>query len=148
MAECQSGRVKRLPRSCAFEEFGGSAGGAGDPPATPAGVDRIAHDRVAKMLQMDSDLVSPSGVELQPEQVDNLEPRGHGGISAGRATPAGDGHPLPVARVPRDWRVDAHFSGGQMTPCQGGIGPAYPARGDGGAEPSVGQISLGDDHEA
>ena len=96
---------------------------------------------------MDPDLMGPPGVQLQSEQVYDLESRHYRSVGTGLAPLRGNTHSLPVALAPRDRRVYAHRTGIQMAPHQRRIGPMDPARGDGGAEPSVGQIGLGDDHE-
>ena len=96
---------------------------------------------------MDPDLMGPAGVQLQPEQVYNLEPRHYRSVGTGLAPLRGNTHSLPVALAPRDRRVYAHRSGIQMAPHQRRVAPMDPARGDGGTEPPVGQIGLGDDHE-
>jgi hypothetical protein len=54
------------------------------------------------------DLVGPAGVELEPKQIDDLEPGDHRGIGAG-LTPLGrNRHPLTVLRVASQRRIDPH----------------------------------------
>ena len=99
------------------------------------------------MLQMHPDLVGPPGVELQPEKIDHLEPGHHGGVGPGQPAIRGYAHPFPVALAPGDRRIDADRGGVEMAPGQCRIGTMYPARGDGGTEPPVSQVSFGNDHE-
>jgi hypothetical protein len=56
---------------------------AGDPAAPAPAVYRVAHDRVTHMLQVNSNLVGSTGVKLQAEQVNALEPGHHGRLGAG-----------------------------------------------------------------
>ena len=83
MAECQSGGVEGLPWRGLLQRFSRPALGSRDPPAATATVDRIPNHRVAQMAEMDPDLVSPSGVELQPEKVDHVKARHDRGIGSG-----------------------------------------------------------------
>ena len=96
---------------------------------------------------MDPDLMSSTGMQLQPEQVYDLEPRYYGGVRTSLTPLRGNTHTLSVALAPGDRRVYAHRTGVQMAPYQRRVAPMDPARGDGGAEPSVRQIGLGNDHE-
>jgi hypothetical protein len=73
MAECQSSSVERLTRRRPLQQLGRFSGRAGDPPAAAAGVDRITHNRVADVLQVNPDLMSAAGMELQPEQLRDIE---------------------------------------------------------------------------
>jgi hypothetical protein len=77
MAECQSGGVEGLSRRGLFQQLSRPALGPGDPPAATPTVDRIADHRVAQVAKMDPDLVSPSGMKLQPEEFDHVKPRHH-----------------------------------------------------------------------
>ena len=97
---------------------------------------------------MNPDLVGPPGMELQPEKVDNVEPRHHRGIGPRRPAGGGHDHPLPVLLVAADGGIDMDRALIQVTPCQGRVAPAHPAGGNGGPEPAVSDIGLGYDHEA
>ena len=82
MAECQSGGVQRLTGSGSGDPVGSTPVRTGDPPAAAAAVDRIAHDRVADVLQMKPDLMGPAGMELEPQELDRIEPRHDPGIGS------------------------------------------------------------------
>ena len=140
--------MKRLARSRPLQQLGTPAGGSGDPSAAPTPVDRIPHDGVPQVLQMNPDLMGPPGVQLQPEQVDHLEPGNDRGVGPGRPALRGNAHALPVLLAPGDRRLDANRSGVEMAPGQRRVAAMDPARRDGGAEPPVGQIGLGHDHES
>ena len=85
-------------------------------------------------------------------------PAGAGRHTANRATtyasvraarPPGDHrHPLAVAGVPGQRSLDHQRAVVEVAPGQRGVRPAYPARGERRAEPPVGEIGLGHDHEA
>jgi len=122
-------------------------GDPGDPPAATPGVDRVTHNRVPHVLQMDPDLVGPAGVQLQPEQVHHLESGHHRGVSAGLTAFRSHTHSLSVAVASGDRRLDPDRTVVQMAPRQRGVAPMHPARRNGGAEPPVGEVGLGDDHE-
>ena len=66
MAECQSGRVQRLPESDSVEELSLAALRAGNPTTATPVVNRIADHRVPHMLQMHPDLMGSASVQLQP----------------------------------------------------------------------------------
>jgi len=74
-----------LPGSGALEHFGTPSSRTGDPPASSAGVRRVADQRVSDMLQVDPDLVGSPGMQLDPEQIRYLEPSDHGGIGPGHS---------------------------------------------------------------
>ena len=147
MAECQSRRVERLPGSGPLERLRRAAGGARDPAAAPAPVDRIAHDRMPDQLEVHADLVGASRVQLQPEQVRDPEAADHEGVGACRAAGRGHGHALPILGMPGERRVDDRRALVEVAPCQRGVDAGDAARGDRGAEPPVGQVGLGDDHQ-
>jgi hypothetical protein len=84
MAECQSRGVKGLPWSSSSDQLGPLSLDTGDSPASAPAIHRIAHDRVSHVLQMEANLVSPAGVQLQPKEVDDIEPGHHRRISARR----------------------------------------------------------------
>src|SRR3954469_21881176 len=69
MAECQSSGVQGLPRGGALNQLSQPPGGPRDPPASASAIHRIAQHGVPDMLQMDSDLVGSSGVQLELEQI-------------------------------------------------------------------------------
>jgi hypothetical protein len=148
VAECQSGGVEGLSRRGLFQQLRRPALGSGDPAAAAATVDRISDYWVAHVAKMDPNLVSPSGVELQPEKIDHVKPRHHRGIGSGGSTGRGHDHPLPVLLLSANRGIDLDWALIQMTPHQSGITPAHPAGGNGGAEPAVGNVGLGHDHEA
>ena len=81
----RAGRVKRLRRGALERPPPG--GGTRDPPAAPAGIDRIAHDRVADVLEVHPDLVRPAGVELAPEQIHHTEAARDIGVGPRRPGP-------------------------------------------------------------
>lgn len=73
-----------------------------------AAVDAVARDRMPQMFQMDANLVRAPGFGAALEQAEfsvrgDHFPRGFRGTCAG---PSGDGHALPVHRVPRDGAAD------------------------------------------
>lgn len=148
MAECQSRGMEGLARGGSFQQLRPAPGRAGDAAAPPAGVDRIAHDRVADVLEVDSDLMGPAGVQLQAQQVHHIEPGDHGGIGAGGPAPRRNAHPLAVASVARDGSLDAQRARLEMTPGQRSVRALHPAGGNGGAQSAVSQIGFGDKHEA
>ena len=147
MAECQSRRMKCLAGRRPLKELGDPAGSPGDPATASAGVDWITHDRVPLMLKVHPDLMGPAGVQLQPEQVYHTKPRDYRGVRPGLAALRGNTHSFAVALASCNWRVDPDRIGVEMTPDQGGVAPLHPAGSDGGAEPAVSQVGLGDDHE-
>jgi hypothetical protein len=68
MAETEVGGVQGLAGSEAFQ--GRRTGPvARHASATPSGVNRIAHHRVADVSEMNSDLVSATGMQLEAHQV-------------------------------------------------------------------------------
>jgi hypothetical protein len=148
MAECQSSRMKGLSRGDPLQLFGDPSGPAGDPAAPTPAVHGITHDRVADMLQMHSDLVGPSGMELESEQISYLEAGDDEGIGPRRAAPGRDCHPFPVLGVPRKGRINPGWARVQMSPHQGSVRPLHSLGCDGGAQLSVGEIRLGHDHQA
>jgi len=147
MAECQSGRVQRLPGSDSVEELSMAALRAGNPTAAASVVNRIADHRVPHVLQMHPDLMGSAGVQLQPEQVDHIEAGRHKGIGPGGAGAGYDRHALSVLGVPPNRSFDDERTGVEVSPGQGGVSPANPSSGDGRPQPPVGQISLGDQHQ-
>ena len=62
MAECQSGRMQRLPGCCSLDQRCQPATCPGDTPAAATGVYRVPHYRMSQMLQVHPDLVGPAGV--------------------------------------------------------------------------------------
>ena len=139
--------MKCLTRGGSLQQLGPPPRSPGDPPAAAASVDGIAHNRVPQVLEMHPNLMGPAGVQLQPEQVYHLESGHYRSVGAGRTALGGYTHALPVVLVPCDRRVDADRTGVQMAPRQRRVAPMHPARRDGGAEPPVGKIGFGDDHE-
>ena len=139
--------MKCLAGRSSLQQLGPPSGSPGDPPAASARVDGVTHNRVPQVLEVHPDLMGPPGVQLQPEQVYDVEPRHHRSVGAGLTALRGNTHPLPVALAPGDRRVDADRTGVQMAPRQRRVAPMHPARRDGGTEPPVGKIGLGDDHE-
>jgi hypothetical protein len=83
MAECQSGGVECLTWGGASNPLGCMTCRATDPPAPSAAVHWIAHDRVSYVLQMNPDLVSPAGVQLEPQEVEAFELRNHLSVGTG-----------------------------------------------------------------
>src|SRR5690349_1209364 len=116
MAECQSRRVQCLTRGRSLQRLGGLSSHARNAPATPTGVNGVAHHRVANVLEMDPNLVGPPGMQLQPEQLGNLVPADHDGVGPGRAPGGGHRHALAVRRVARDGGLDDRGRLIQMTP--------------------------------
>ena len=115
----------------------------------PPAVDRIAHDGMPDVLEVDPDLVGAAGVQLEPEQVRHAEPAPRRRRRSGRRGPPGDhGHALPVLRVPGERGLDHRRALVEVAPGQRGVGAADPPRRDRGAQPPVGQVGLGHDHEA
>ena len=106
MAECQSGRVKRLTGGRALQRLRLPARRAGDPATAPAGVDRVADHRMAGMLEVDPDLMGPAGVELQPQEIHRPEAGGDKGVGPRRPARRLDRHALSVAGVPGERRLD------------------------------------------
>jgi len=147
MAECQSGRVQCLPGSGSVEELSLAALRAGNSTAPASAVNRIADHRVSHMLQMHSDLMSSAGVQLQPQQIDHIEAGRHESVGTGGAAARYNRHALPILGVPPQGSLDDERTGVEVPPGQGGVGPADPPGGNGGPKPSVGQISLGDQHQ-
>src|SRR4051794_12183519 len=147
VAECQSGRVKRLTRRRSLQRLSFPARRSGHPAAPAAGVDRVANHRVAGMLEMHPDLMGPAGVELQPKEINRGEPGRHVGVGSGRPARRLDRHPLAVPGVPGQGGLDHRGTSVQVAPCEGRIGAPHPARGDRGTQPAMGQVGLGDDHK-
>ena len=147
MAECQSGRVQRLPESDSVEELSLAALRTGNSTAPASAVNRIADHRVSHMLQMDPDLMGSAGVQFQPEQIDHIEAGRHKGVGPGGAGAGYDRHALSVLGVPPNRSFDDERTGVEVPPGQRGVSPANPSSGDGRPKPSVGQISLGDQHQ-
>ena len=111
MAECQSGRVQRLPGSDSVEELSMAALRAGNPAAAASVVNRIADHRMPHMLQMDPDLMGSAGVQFQPEQIDHLEASRHESVGPGGAAAGYDRHALSVLGVPPNRRLDNKRTG-------------------------------------
>jgi hypothetical protein len=65
VAECQSGGVESLPRSRLLDQLRLTALGPGNPPAPATPVHRIPYDWVADVSQVDPDLMSASGMQLE-----------------------------------------------------------------------------------
>ncbi len=148
VAECQSRGMKGLARGDPLQGLGPPASDPGDPSAASPGVDRVTHDRVPHVLQMHSDLMGAAGMELQPKQVDHVEPGHHRSVGAGLTALRRHTHSLSVALASGDRRLDADRTVVQMAPREGRIAPMHPTRRDGGTELPVGEIGLGNDHEA
>ncbi len=90
--------------------------GPGDPPAAPAGIDRVADDRVTEVFQVNPNLVGATGVQLEAEEVHHLEPCHHRGIGSGGTTLCRDRHTFAIPRMASDRRVDSHLLRVQVTP--------------------------------
>src|SRR6476646_3238911 len=135
MAECQSGRVQCLTGGRPLQRLGGLPSRAGDAAAAAPGVDRIAHDRVADMLQVDPDLVGPAGVKLEPEQVGDAEPARDERVGSSRPSRRVHGHPFAIAGMARQRGLDHGRAGIEMAPRERRIGPLDPPRRDGRAQP-------------
>jgi hypothetical protein len=148
MAECQSRCMESLSGSSPSDQVGSASIRPRDPAAATPAIDRVAHDWVTHVLQVNPNLVGSAGVQLQTEQVHALESRHHGRLSLGGPAFRGDYHSLPVGRVTGDGRLDPKRLRTKMAPGECGIGPADPARGDGRSQPPVCQVSLGDQHQA
>jgi len=88
MAECQSRGMEGLPRGYALDSLGFPAGWSGNPAAAAPCVHRIADDRVAHMLQMNTDLMGAPGMELEAEKVHDAKSRDNAGIGP-RCPPLG-----------------------------------------------------------
>jgi len=140
--------MEGLSGSSASDQIGRTSICAGDPAASTSTVDRIAHDRVTDMLQVNPKLVGSAGLELQPEQVDALEPCHHRGLGPGRPALGRDRHSFPVGRVAGDGCVNAKRRRIEVTPGKCGVSPAHPARSDCRAQPPVRLIGLCDQHQA
>ena len=82
VAECQNRGVKGLPRGRPFELLGLPPEGAGDPPASAPRVDRIADDGMPDVLQMHSNLMGASAVQIETKQLGDGESSDHSGIRA------------------------------------------------------------------
>jgi len=148
VAECQNRCVKGLPGCRSLEVLGVAPERSSDPPAAAAGVDRIADDRMSDVLQMHSNLMGASAVQVEAKKIGDGESSDHTGIRASRPPGRDHSHPFPILRVPRQRCVDDRATLVQMSPGKRRISSMNPASGDGRAEPSVGQIGFRDDHEA
>jgi hypothetical protein len=148
VAECQNRCVKGLPGGRSLEVLGVAPERSSDPPATTAGVDRIANDRMSDVFQMHSNLMGAAAVQIETEKIGDGKSRDHAGIRASRPPGCDHGHPFPILRVPGQRRVDDHATFVQMSPGERRVSSMNPPSGDGRAEPSVGQIGFRDDHEA
>ena len=116
MAECQSGRVQRLPGSAAAEEFSITALRTGNPTAPASAVDRIADHRVTHMLQVNSDLMGSAGVQLQPKQIDHIEAGYDESVGPGGTTTGYDRHALSILGVPPHGTLDDERAGVEVSP--------------------------------
>jgi len=147
MAECQSGGVECLAWGGASNPLGCVTCGAADAPAPSAAVHWIAHDRVSYVLQMNPDLVSPAGVQLEPQEVDAFELRNHLGVGTGCSSFGRHYHPFAVAGVTSNRLIDSEDPAVQVTPGERGIGPSHPPSSDGGSQTTVGQVGLRHQHQ-
>jgi hypothetical protein len=147
MAECQSRGVERLPGSGSLQQLSGTPRGPRNPPAATAPVDRIAHDRVTQVGQVDSNLVGPAGMQLETEEIDHIESGHDRGIGSGCPATGADDHALAVLGVAGDGQLDPHRGLVQVSPRQSRIAAPDSTGGDGGSEPAVGDVGLGHDHE-
>jgi len=116
MAECQSGRVQRLPGSDSVEELSMAALRAGNPAAAASVVNRIADQRMPHMLQMDPDLMGSAGVQFQPEQIDHIEAGRHESVGPGGAAAGYDRHALSILGVPPQGSLDDERAGVEVSP--------------------------------
>jgi hypothetical protein len=148
MAECQSGGVEGLSRGRPVDELGGPPLHPGDPPAAPAGIDRITHHGVSHVLQVNPDLMGSPGMQLEPEEIDHIESGDDEGIGPGGAAAPSDSHALSIMGVTGEWGFDNQRAGIQVAPGECGIHSADPTGGDRCPQAAVRQIGLGHDHEA
>src|SRR5258706_13803606 len=65
---------------------------------------------------MNSDLVTPSGMEMVTKKCPRIEPSKAYEVGLGRPTLIDDCHALPVSRVAGDRLVDRESIGGEETP--------------------------------
>ena len=88
MAECQSRGMEGLPRGDALDSLSFPTGWSGNPAAATPRIHRIAHNRVAHMLQMNPDLMGAPGMELEAEKVHDAKSCDNAGIGP-RCPPLG-----------------------------------------------------------
>src|SRR5258706_15017458 len=79
---------------------------------------------------MNSDLVTPSGMEMVTKKCPRIEPSKAYEFGLGRPTLIDDCHALPVSRVAGNRLVDRESVGGEMTPGHGRVAADHPAGGD------------------
>ena len=147
MAKRQSRRMQRLPRGHTLDRFRTGTGRASDAAAPASRVDRIADDGMPDVLEMNSDLVRATRVQLEAQQLAGAEPCHHEGIGSRRAAVGHDRHALSIPGMAGQRCLDHSGARVQMTPGERGVGACHPARGNGVAEPSMREVGLGDDHE-
>src|SRR5438445_13147376 len=83
-------------------EPGRAAPRFGTPARRPRSVDGIACDRMSDRVEMDADLVGPTGHEIQLEEGPIAEPLAHPIARRRRSAVRDDRHPGPVLRIPPD----------------------------------------------
>lgn len=137
MAKCEGRGVERLARNGPLHPVGQGPAGPPDPAAATQAVDWIPDNRVSYVGEVYPDLVSATGVEVQPEQVGDREPGHDSCIGAGRPSGFNHRHSLAVTLVACDRSLDGHAILVQMAPRQCGIGAPHPSRCDCVAEAPV-----------
>lgn len=66
--------MEGLARGRGIDAFRQISARPGNPARPAPGIDRIAHDRVSNMLEVDPDLMGSAGVEIGPDEVCHAEP--------------------------------------------------------------------------
>src|SRR5690606_6934286 len=74
--------------------------------AKASAVERIAHQRVAKMTHVHADLVGPPGFQLDPHVGMRTEAFQHPIVADGRLATVHNGHALALLAMTADRRVD------------------------------------------
>src|ERR1043166_67 len=148
VAEPKFGSVQGLARGRSLDPLGGETPRPGDPAGPPGAVDRIANHRMTGVGEVNPDLVGTAAVELAAQQLTHAEATDHVDVGSGGATVGAHDHPLAVGGAAADGGFDHRRRRAEVSPRESGIGALDLPRRERGPELAVGEVPLGDQHEA
>src|SRR6056297_3347035 len=106
VVEAERRRMEKLPGHTACELVRPTAAAPTHPPFPASTIDLVPHDRMSDVAQMHPDLVRPAGLQRDVQKVRPQPTLGQSHPREGVPTVLDGRHPLPVARVPANGRVD------------------------------------------
>src|SRR5437763_1331106 len=148
MGQREQGRVQQLPRRERLEALRRLTRRGRHAAAAAERVLAVAHHRMSHMRQMDPDLVSAPGAELDARQVGVGEARHHAQVGEGVAPAREHRHALAILGMTRDRRLDVHRAVGEVPPGERRVHPPQLAPLDHARQAAMRQVGLGDEQQA